>query len=1251
IQIDFGTKETITTTISSTHGTFSTTFITNTQVANTQVITVTDVQNDIPGAQSTIIFQIKADIIVVNPLSGFVGEVITVEGRGYGNNETVQIDFGTHQTITTAIAGINGTFSVTFIINTQPAHTTVITAEGLISGQRATTNIFQIEPRFITLTPCSGTVGTTITIEGTGYQGDKTIRISFGSTVTITTTTSSTNGTFSTTFIINTQPYSSQTITARANNTPYEDSTTVFAITTSRYINPDSGNVGSTVSVYGAGYKASEELHIHFGTMITITTTTASINGSFSVTFMVNSQTYGTKQISVTGIDFSNTEFAGTYTIYPSLRYVAPTIGPVDTVVTIIAAGYSSGTVRIDFGSHNTITTATANGNGTFSITFIINSQPMNAKDNGDKVITVAGYGPEPFCTTVFDIYPKITLYPTSGHIETEVTVLGEGYYPNVTGLIIDFGTHFGLAPYTDQNPINANGTFSVTFIVNAQPGATKVVTVRHVGGGGGNDRNATNTFYITGKIINVNPSIGSVSTLITVIGNGFDGVGTVTIDFGTHQTITTVAPSTNGTFSVTFKADVQPRGPKVITASTSLTKQSSTAIFELMGAYIDFISPSPPSSGPVGQMITIAGVGFHQNKDITVHFGTHETITTTPGNSNGTFSVTFRVDTQPSCTKVITAWTTDGLTYEIATTTFKIQGAYITLVTPTSGSVGTIVTLEGVGFDGTQTITIHFGTNLSITTTLPSTNGTFSTTFMVSSQSSGTKLITAYFDKEGLVDLYAPQGKAQFKICNAYITLISPPAGKVGAPITVHGVGFDGSKTVTIDFGTNLSIATTLSSDSGTFSVTFLISTQFSGTKIITASSPNEQGIYRYSDGTSAILEITGAYLILVNPTQGSVTTLVALEGIGFDASTTVTIDFGTSYTITTTKSSLSGTFSITFKVDTQCWGTKGITASTSPRETNRTQGINVDQTTFIITDAYILSVFPTQGTVSTMITVQGIGFDGSKTVTIDFGTHYTITTLTSSPSGTFSITFLVDTQVYGTTYITASTDNQPNICINYGRTKTTFKILSNIITYNPTEGSVTTIVTLIGRGYDGSTTVRIDFGTNQTITTTQSTSNGTFSVTFRVDTQSWGTKTITVRTSEGASNTTTFMLTSAYLILVNPTEGTVGTLVTISGVGFNGSKIITIDFGTHYTITTTTSSESGTFSVTFLVSTQRYGSHRITAHSLNQPNINVSYEGTNTTFKILSEITLFTPQEGSVSTTVTIIGRGYDGSTTVRI
>ncbi|MEK9149471.1 MAG: hypothetical protein AAB267_05435, partial [Candidatus Desantisbacteria bacterium] len=430
---------------------------------------------------------------------------------------------------------------------------------------------------------------------------------------------------------------------------------------------------------------------IHFGTSCTITTTTSQ-NGTFSVSFITDTQPYGTVVVTAQGSAGGNVTTV--FVILSNITQVIPSAARVGDTVTVFGNGYPNGTVTIHFGSHQTITTGTANPNGTFSITFIVSTQ-----EYGSHTITANGKDIGSEDTIAFTILPKVYLVlPPSGPVGTIVTVKGTGYISELNALKIKFGTA-DESGFIAGSVVGNNGTFSITFVIDTQPGGTTVVTIREVSGV---TIDATNIFYLTGSITTVNPTNGRVYETITIQGTGFDGAGTVTIDFGTHQTITTILSSSNGTFSVTFIADIQPKGPKVITASTSPTKQSSTAVFELMGAYINFISPSPPSSGPVGQIVTIAGVGFHQYATVTVHFGTHYTITTTPGNLNGTFSVTFCVDTQPSCTKVITAWTTDGSTYEIATTTFKIHGAYITLVSPTSGPVGQEVTVEGVGFDGT---------------------------------------------------------------------------------------------------------------------------------------------------------------------------------------------------------------------------------------------------------------------------------------------------------------------------------------------------------------------------------------------------------------------------------------------------------------------------------------------------------------------------------------------------------------------
>ncbi|MEW6481401.1 MAG: right-handed parallel beta-helix repeat-containing protein [bacterium] len=74
---------------------------------------------------------------------------------------------------------------------------------------------------------------------------------------------------------------------------------------------------------------------------------------------------------------------------------------------------------------------------------------------------------------------------------------------------------------------------------------------------------------------------------------------------------------------------------------------------------------------------------------------------------------------------------------------TGTFTGPSVSLV-PTSGLIGTEVKIESYGFATESTISITFATHSTITTTQSSPLGTFSTTFVVSTQSPGTKVITA---------------------------------------------------------------------------------------------------------------------------------------------------------------------------------------------------------------------------------------------------------------------------------------------------------------------------------------------------------------------------------------------------------------------------------------------------------------------------------------------------------------------------
>ncbi|MEW6680591.1 MAG: SBBP repeat-containing protein, partial [bacterium] len=190
---------------------------------------------------------------------------------------------------------------------------------------------------------------------------------------------------------------------------------------------------------------------------------------------------------------------------------------------------------------------------------------------------------------------------------------------------------------------------------------------------------------------ITLSPTSGPIGTIITIQGQDFATNSYISIDFGTHPTITITQSNNLGSFSTTFIVDTQPSCTKTITARDSAGNYAITT-FKIEGAFI-FVNPS---SGSVGDSITIEGYGFSESGLVSIDFGTHLTIATAISCTNGTFSTTFTIDDQPPCTKLITV----SDLKETATAIFLlIPSPRITLLNPISGLAGTIVTLAGSGF------------------------------------------------------------------------------------------------------------------------------------------------------------------------------------------------------------------------------------------------------------------------------------------------------------------------------------------------------------------------------------------------------------------------------------------------------------------------------------------------------------------------------------------------------------------------
>src|ERR671923_215844 len=140
------------------------------------------------------------------------------------------------------------------------------------------------------------------------------------------------------------------------------------------------------------------------------------------------------------------------------------------------------------------------------------------------------------------------------------------------------------------------------------------------------------------------------------------------------------------------------------------------------------------PTSGPVGCVVTITGTNFNNPNVTDVEF-------------NNTNAASFRIDSGTSITAVVGTGTTTGAvevtnadgtdsgpTFTVANTTCPTISSF----TPTSGPVGTSVTITGTGFTGATAVKFNgvaasFAVNSStqITATVPAgaTSGTIAVT------------------------------------------------------------------------------------------------------------------------------------------------------------------------------------------------------------------------------------------------------------------------------------------------------------------------------------------------------------------------------------------------------------------------------------------------------------------------------------------------------------------------------------------
>ena len=513
---------------------------------------------------------------------------------------------------------------------------------------------------------------------------------------------------------------------------------------------------------------------------------------------------------------------------------------------------------------------------------------------------------------------------------------------------------------------------------------------------------------------------------------------------------------------------------------------------------------------GIVGDEVEISGEGFAPDEDITVKFDNDnitEDVDDPYADQYGDILFTFEIPEGIYGDHTITVIGEESLA-EVELE-FTIEPNLI--INPVEGETDTQVTVYGTGFDYRNDVNIYFGST-KVAEAETNRDGTFGggvdvVTFTVPTAGVGTYTVLAEdVDDDDISDT------AQFSVTtpplNPAIEL-NTDSGNVGDTITVTGEEFTPDDEVTIYFNGD-EVATEDTDEDGEFTVTFDVPESPAGEYDIEA----EDG-----DELSATETFSVEPEMTMTPLTGVVEDEITVSGTGFDASTAITILYGTAAiapnaAITTNPN---GTFSGTFDIPALPGGNRTLTI---------TDGTN-SLTAVLAVEASVI-INPNSGAVGDGVGLAGYGFGASRTISVLFnGAQVTLLTpVMTDENGVFGgAQFYVPASPGGAATITVS-DGTNSVPVGFTVEPS---VDTNDTTSATSPGSVGDSITISGSGYAASVPVVITYASDPvTLYASNTNSNGSFTATITIPASAAGEHTITVKVNGVEVEQYTFFMES---------------------------------------------------------------------------------------------------------------------------
>src|SRR2546425_7247733 len=303
-------------------------------------------------------------------------------------------------------------------------------------------------------------------------------------------------------------------------------------------LSPNSGPVGTLITVTGAGYAASTALTICFSTSPAgcsgASLVTSDGSGAISTTLTVPEVAPGAYFVDIaSGAVLAFAAFGLT----PETLAISPGIAAIGSSVTVTGSNYAANTIytlcfaTVPFSCNisGAFFSVTSNVGGAIS-----SVEPVPQVAPGGYFVDIA-FGSTFLASAAFTVTPEtLAISPNAGPVGTTITLAGSNYAGS---------TSYAYCFSTSSNSCSGASLPLTSTVGGALPAGTTVTVPEVVGGGyfvdvfafGVSSVIASAAFSVPPETIALSPAFGAVGTVVTVTGSNFVGNTFYVLCFATN--------------------------------------------------------------------------------------------------------------------------------------------------------------------------------------------------------------------------------------------------------------------------------------------------------------------------------------------------------------------------------------------------------------------------------------------------------------------------------------------------------------------------------------------------------------------------------------------------------------------------------------------------------------------------------------------------------------------------------------------